>query len=92
MGWLVGWLVVRHSCGGQPPPPPGESSRRTYAASMGMGGALRRGRPPAHSLPTLFPRPLAAYPLYPLPLTLCPVPSPVPVLSLLVTPSHHHRT
>ena len=59
-GWLVGWLVVRHGCGGRcPPPPPGESSQRTYAASTGMGGALRRGRPPlplpARSLPTLLP-------------------------------------
>ena len=35
--------------------PPGESSRRTYAASMGMGGALRLGR-----LPAPLTRPLAS--------------------------------
>ena len=68
VGWLVGcttrlWRPVD--------PPPGGSSQRTYAASMGMGGALRRGRPPAP-----LTRPLSSHSLPPSPCRVPLVPAP----------------
>ena len=94
--WLVGWLAVRHGYDGRWPPPQGVLPTDLCR----VNGYGWRSPPwsslllplPAHSLPTLFRRPPTTYPSYPLPLSLCPVPSPVPAPSLLVTPSHLHWT
>ena len=96
VGWLVGWLVVQHGCGGRCPPPPRGSPDGPMPRQWVWVALSAVVAPPfllpAHSLPTLFPCPPTVYSSYPLPLSPCPVPSPVPAVSLLVTPSHHHRT
>ena len=99
LGWLVGWLCDTAVAAGAPPPPSGSPPdgpmpRQRVWVALSAVVVPRSPYPPAlfplssHSLP----RPPTVYPSYPLPQSVCPIPSPVLVPSLLVTPSHNHRT